>query len=572
MKLRTNVVCFVGLAMLLIAACAPGGQSAGQEAGQGAAPAPKTLIIGIVTDAEPKEAGIVYGGGAGGSEPKFIFHAGLTAFNDQATLQPRVAERIPTVENGDWKVLADGRMEVTWKLRPDVVWHDGRRVTPQDFMLGFKFGNDQSIPFTRGGAIVRQIAELTAPDDQTLVMTWKNVYVFANRMGLEVLPPLHPQLATLYELGDPAALAANSAWAEQWIGLGPYRMREWVRGSHIEADAFDQYFLGKPKIDRLIIRYVGDTNAILVQIKAGELGVVPVGSLKESEAEILTTEFQAAGAGTVILSNNKLRHGFWNFRDPSALWVPDARVRLAVTKFVDRQGIVDTVQNGLSAVDDIMLPREDPAYRLAQQRGLPNLSLDPNAAHRLLGEAGFTRGPEGLYRSPDGRPFALQLTVTGDIQTNVTQLLVIEDNWKRAGLQPTLNIIPPSAGSAGKDEGYSSTPGVVFTSSDLSYASFDGYITKEISTQQRGWRGANPGAYSEPVYDALYDRLLSTVRSSERDEIAADMVKYLLDRGLYIPIAYSSDVSAIRTGVRGVTGVLPAQRVTSWNIHLWDIG
>jgi peptide/nickel transport system substrate-binding protein len=296
-----------------------------------------------------------------------------------------------------------------------------------------------------------------------------------------------------------------------------------------------------------------------------------VGSLKESEAEVLTNDFQAAGLGKVILSNNKLRNGFWNFRDPNALWVPDPRVRLGVTKFIDRQAIVDTVQSGLSSVDDIMLPREDPAYRLAQQRGLPNLSLDPAAGHRMLADAGFTRGGDGLYRSPDGRPFAATLTVTGDIQTNVTQLLVIEDNWKRNGLQPTLNIIPPSAGSTGKDEGYSNTHGVVFSSSDLAYSAFDGYISKEISTEQRGWRGANPGAYSDPTYDAMYDRLLSTVRSAERDEIAADITKYLLDRGLYIPISYSSDVSTVQNRVRNVTGVLPAQRVTSWNIHLWDI-
>lgn len=570
LRLGLKLSLFAALSLLVSAACGPADQrTPGQAVAPGAPSAPKVLTLGIVTDAEPKEGGVVYGGGAGGSEPKYIFHAGLTVYDENAALQPRVAERVPTVENGDWKVLSDGRMEVTWKLRAGVLWHDGTPLTADDFLLGLKFGADPKLRFTRGGGVVRQIEGAAAPDPQTLVMTWKNVYIYANNMGLEVLPPLHRQFAPVYETADPDALAASPYWADEWIGIGPYRMREWVRGSHIEADAFDQYFLGKPKFDRVIIRYIGDTNALIVQTMAGDLDVVPVGSLKEEEAHTLRNDYQAAGKGTVTLSNNKLRNGFWQFRDPTALWVPDPRVRQALVKLIDRRSIVESVQQGLSDVDDIMLTRQDPAYRLAQQRGLPNLSHDVDAAHRLLAQGGFTRGADGAYRSPDGRPFAVTLTVTGDIQTNVQQLLVIEDNWKRAGLQPSVNIVP-SKGQ--KDEQYSTTPGVVFTSSTLGYEAFGDFITSEISTEQRKWKGDNPGAYSDPAYDGMYDRLLSTVNGSDRDRIAADMVKHLLDRAVYVPISYSSDVSAFRKGLQGVTGVLPTQRITSWNIHLWDSG
>jgi peptide/nickel transport system substrate-binding protein len=289
--------------------------------------------------------------------------------------------------------------------------------------------------------------------------------------------------------------------------------------------------------------------------------------MKEEEAFTLRDDYEDSGKGTVTLSNNKLRNGFWQFRDPTALWVPDPRVRQALVKLIDRPSLVTSVQHGLSEVDDIMLTRKDPAYLMAQQRGLPNLSFDTDAAHRLLAEAGFARGPDGVYHAQDGRSFALTLTVTGDIQSNVQQLLVIGDNWKRAGLQPTVNVVP-SKGL--KDEQYSTTAGVVFTSSTLGYESFKDFLTSEISTEQKKWKGGNPGGYTDPAYDASYNRLLGTVNGEARNEIAADMVKYLLDRAVYVPVSYSSDVSTFRKGVSGVTGVLPMQRVTSWNIHAWD--
>jgi len=67
------------------------------------------------------------GSGSAAQEHFFVFHANLTALDSQSELVPRIAEKIPTIDDGDWKVLAGGGMEVTWKLRPNVYWHDGTR-------------------------------------------------------------------------------------------------------------------------------------------------------------------------------------------------------------------------------------------------------------------------------------------------------------------------------------------------------------------------------------------------------------------------------------------------------------
>src|SRR5207248_3773922 len=80
----------------------------------------RVLQIGMVSSREPN-AGIALGsGGIGGLEHNFAFHAGLTAYDAEGALMPRVAMKVPTVSDGDWQVNPDGTMQVTWKLRPEV--------------------------------------------------------------------------------------------------------------------------------------------------------------------------------------------------------------------------------------------------------------------------------------------------------------------------------------------------------------------------------------------------------------------------------------------------------------------
>jgi peptide/nickel transport system substrate-binding protein len=563
----------VGLAMLL-SACAPSAQNSRTD--QASAPnapsspsTPKTLRIGITADAEPKEGGIAFGtSGAGGFEAGWLLHSFLTNYNDQTVLEARIAERVPTLENGDWKVNADGTMDVTWKLRPNVRWHDGTPLSAEDFVLGYKVGADADLGLSRGTRVLRQIADISSPDPQTLNVKWKNVYIYANVMDQQTLVPLpNHKLGALYDSGDRQGFLNSTAWAEDWVGLGPYKMKEWLRGSFIEAEAFDGYFMGRPKIDRVTIRWIGDTNTLIVSTISGDLDLVPVGSLKEEEAHVLKTQYETQGSGTVTLSANKLRNGQWQWRDPNAVWMQDVRIRHGLQHFIDRQSIVDTVQNGLSKVDDIVLAAQDPAYRLVQQRGLPDSSFDVNLGHRMLTEAGLTRGPNGTYRTAAGVPLAFEMSTTGDINSNVQELLALSNAWKTAGAEPTHVIIP---GTGNKEEARGTLKGINLTSSDLSYRSFESHLTAELSTEGTRWRGSNHSGFSNQAFDDLYKRLLTTVSSSERDPMAADLVKILRDNAVYMPLSYSSDVSVARKGLRNVTGVFALQRVTAWNAHTWE--
>ena len=121
-------------------------------------------------------------------------------------------------------------------------------------------------------------------------------------------------------------------------------------------------------------------------------------------------------------------------------------------------------------------------------------------------------------------------------------------------------------------EAEAKTKGVRLTSEALDYIAFDGTVTSEIATESTRWRGRNSGAYTNPAFDRLYRDLYNAVDLPQQYQIAADMVKFQLDNMLYMPLVYSPSVSANRPMVRGLTSILPYQRLNAWNVHTWEMG
>jgi len=561
----------IACVILTVMGCAPAAQNQRQEQGAAVAAAPsgpKVLRMGMrAADAPDPSAG---GVGFNNEEVGYMLHSSLAVYDPTTNvLHPRLAERVPTLETGDWTVLPDNKMEVTWKLRPNVTWHDGTPLGAEDFVLGFRITMDPEM-FARGTAVIRSIEDVTAPDPQTVVVRWKSVYIFANAMLKNTLVPLPRHLvADAYDSGNKTALAASPLWTTEWVGLGPYRLDQWLQGSYIEVVANDAYVLGRPVIDRISIRLFGDVNTLLATILAGDIDVAPGGAFKQEEGNVLKTEWEARGAGTVIANFNDLRHGKPSWRYPDAPWAQDVRVRQALVHMIDRQGMVDTLKYGLSAVADIPLLPEDPVYKLAQQRGVPSYPYDVARAHRLLGEAGLTRGPDGMFRAQSGDPFTIQVSATADIASQVQELVVIADQWKAAGLDASPFPIPD--GASDRDELRAKSRGIIVRGLKLDYTSFAEFTMSEISSESTRWKGNNMGGYNNPSYDQQVSRLLTTARPTEREQAGVDLVRRSLEEVVWIPLFYGANVAVYRKGVQGVTKVMPAQDVLAWNVHLWQV-
>ena len=103
-------------------------------------------------------------------------------------------------------------MEVTWKLKPNLKWHDGAPLTADDFAFGIQVAKDPQLALTHTGG-VNLVKDVTAPDANTLVVRWSDTYYGANEGSPSEMPALPRRLlGDLYQQGDPNLFTNSTFW------------------------------------------------------------------------------------------------------------------------------------------------------------------------------------------------------------------------------------------------------------------------------------------------------------------------------------------------------------------------
>lgn len=555
-------VLIAGFALALTACASPDAGPQGQASPRTGSDTPKTLRLAF-----REEPGAIHGGSSGTPEREIgdLLNAGLTYFDSAGNLRPKLAQKVPSIADGDWVVSPSGSMEVTWKLKPGLKWHDGAAFTAEDLAFSFRVFKDPAWPLSIPGA-VGFIGEAVAVDAQTLVLRYSRVNNGANVVGAPDFPPVPRHLLEeQYSQGGGAGLANSPVWTTDWVGLGPYRMSGRTLGSQIEGAAFDDYVLGRPKIDRIVIRWTIDANAMVSRLLADDVDMIP-NNMEPAQASILKQQWEAAGRGTVNPVPTRLRQVQMQYRDPTAPWASDVRVRQGMLHLLDRQALVDTIVSGMSTVGDTALLPSDPAYALLQQRGLPRFPFDRAQGERLLDAAGWPRGADGTRRNAAGTVFRFNPANVGESDQDET--LVLVDGLKAGSISSDPDIIPEAA--ADQNERRARANGVARPAvSDTSY--WDRFLTSQISSSDNRWRGANTGGYSNPEVDRLVEQWRGTLDSNTLVEKTADLHKVLLDDLAALPLYYQVEIFAYRKGLTGPGAFAGRGRNATADIHTWTI-
>ncbi|HEY4250407.1 MAG TPA: ABC transporter substrate-binding protein [Roseomonas sp.] len=277
----------------------------------------------------------------------------------------------------EWAVSPDG-LRYTFKLRPDVKWHDGRDFTSADVAFSLMLLK-QVHP--RGRGTFANLAEVLTPDPLTaeLRLTQPAPYLIKALVGSET--PMLPR--HIYEGTDPAANPNNAAP----IGTGPFLFKEWVRGSHIVYARNPNYWdAGKPYLDQLIVRFITDPAARSAAFETGQVdlgyrtpvGLADVERLRSHPNLVFETRGNSYSFNVTRLEFNLQNQYFRNLK-----------VRQAVAHVIDRDliGRIAFFGNAVPSPSPIA-----PGLREFHDPTPSPYALDPRAAERLLDEAGFPRG------------------------------------------------------------------------------------------------------------------------------------------------------------------------------------
>jgi peptide/nickel transport system substrate-binding protein len=349
------------LAFFAVAACTPA-----QPAATGAATAPAgTTRLRFAASGDPRSLNPIFNDLVTSTlELNFLYNDPLWVRDQRGTLVPRIAARIPTLDNDD--ISADGRT-VTVYLRHDVRWQDGAPFTSADVQFSWQAVMD---PRNNVGSLegYDQVARIDTPDPYTAVVHLKRRYARAVPASIPPLIPAH--LLRNVKLDNAPFNAAP-------VGTGPYKVVAWKRGESLDLVANDGYYLGKPKIGRIVVRFVPQVTTRAVMLKTGELDLAMLD--RDAYRQIADT---ANVAFTVEPAHGTSMY-FLNVTRPH---LREVRVRRAVALALDRTSLVHAAAFN-DAVAQLANGYADPLL-FAYNRKLAPLPYDPKTAAELLDEAG----------------------------------------------------------------------------------------------------------------------------------------------------------------------------------------
>jgi len=288
-----------------------------------------------------------------------------------------------------WTRSEDGKTW-TFKLRAGVKWHDGAPFTSEDV----KFSIEGIVrPYhARGRAMFGDVEAIETPDATTVSFKLKApVPYFLKAFQSSETPIMPKHKFQGIDLTQAAAVRGAEVLTRQPVGTGPFKLKEWQRGSHIILERNPDYWReGRPYLDQLILRVLPDGAARAIAMEKGEVDLAPQGALPEAEIQRLSklAHLEASIAGSEALGPN-----MWlelNLREPP---LSDVRVRQAISMLLDRKRIIDVIWYGYGKPGIGPIVSSDPNHF---NKALKPYAYDPRKAAELLDQAGYKRGSDGV--------------------------------------------------------------------------------------------------------------------------------------------------------------------------------
>jgi peptide/nickel transport system substrate-binding protein len=496
---------------------------------------------------------------------------GLTSTNaSKLDVFPVLIEEIPSLDRGSWTINdSTGAMQITFRLRPNLRWHDATPFTSADFKFGWEVGINPKVPISERmpGSLVDSI---DTPDDRTIVMNWKSLYrggaTFQKgdirHLARHVLEPVYREAV---RTDDYTQFINHPHFSREFVGMGPYKVVSFSDPTDWTMEAFDGFALGRPKIDSIRYRVVEDENAVLTAFLADATHVsFAAGGIQMA----LTLQQQWEGAGRGKVNITPLSSSYVH---PSTNpWLQDLRVRQGLLHAIDRQEINNILYGGNSQVMHMPLNPYEPRYAQAEQAAT-KYPYDVTRAQQLLESAGWRRGADGVLVNIQGERFAVDYRAQTGSGPQGREQAVIIDAWKQVGVDTQVANLSSSAlrdiANRGRWNGVARGGGNVSVGEWV-----ERWHSSSIPTEEKSWLGENVSRYNNPRADALLDELnnVRTTKSREDQLIVEYMRQWTSDLPT-LPLVYSVDIIPVKRGLRG-----PVPRILSggagapnWNVHEW---
>jgi len=499
-----------------------------------------------------------------------IFYEPLAAWDPDGNLVPVLAAEIPEIENGG--VAPDG-MSVTWKLKNDVQWHDGRPFTADDVVFNWQYAADPATAATTIGSYQNVTVEKVDPLTVRVRFAkptpfWADAFV--GQFGMIIPKHLFEPYKGANSRAAPADLKP--------IGTGPYRFVDFKPGDLVKGERNPSYHLSdRPYFDTIEMKGGGDAvSAARAVLQTGEYDYA--WNLQVEDEILARLEAGASARGRVeIVAGGSIEHIELNNTDP---WsevdgerssvktkhplFSDRAVRQALALLIDRASVEAHIygRTGRATGNFINNP---PRFVSKNTRWEFNI----DRANQVLEEAGWKRGPDGI-REKDRKRLKLVFQTSINAPRQKTQAIV-KQACQKAGIDMELKSVTPSVYFS-SDAANPDTYGKFYADVQMFTTNLTApdpgffmrqFLTSEVASKDNKWQGRNITRWRNDEYDNTFQAAEGELDPVKRAALFIRMNDMVVGDPVVIPVVYRLGVSAMSRQLRAT--------LSGWDNVLWDL-
>jgi len=347
-----------------------------------------------------------------------LLYNGLVKYDKDLILRPELAE--------SWQYSRDC-LDLTFKLRRDVRWHDGQPFTADDVVFTYETMISPRTPTAYGGDF-KSVDSVKAVDPYTVHVRYKNPNAKAlQSWGIWMLPKhLLEEAAREGKLREAPQNRTNP------VGTGPYLFKEWKSGEKVVLVANPNYFEGRPYISRVVYRIIPSSATTFLELKAKGVDGAKLTALqfkRQTEYPAFRksyTKYQYAANVYVYLG--------LNLRDPR---FADRRVRQAFAHAINKREIIEGVRLGLAR--EATGPYKPGTWQYNQN--VHQYPFDTAKARALLASAGWTATDSDGFLVKNGQRFKFDLLLAQGSDEGRKVSEIIQSSFKDLGVQVEIRVI-----------------------------------------------------------------------------------------------------------------------------------
>lgn len=523
------------LALPLLSACA--GEDAGPAEVAGEPQPGGTAVLAILTDFQAFNP-VTNTSILTDEVIKQMLFTPLIQYDAELQPQPNLAE--------SWE-LSDS--SVTFTLRTDVRWHDGRPVTAEDVKFTFDLAKNPETASLLGSAYLNMVASAEVIDPRTIRFD----FVAPHAQALDGFwwPPLPRHLL---EGVAPGALT-QAPFNQRPVGSGPFRFVSWERNQQLVAEANDSFpagLGGRPYLDRVVFRVIPEPTTMITELLSGSADLIGYTLLPDQGTQLENQR----GVELRHYPSREFTYLGWNNANPL---FAEPEVRRALAMAINRAGLIEALLHGLASPAAGMVPPWSPLYT-----DLAPLPYDPQQARQLLATAGWTDSNGDGVLDRDGRPFAFTLLVNSANRLHQDLATVMQQGLREVGVAVELRTIEfQTLLQQHRARQYDAVI------SNWTLDTFKVDPTPLFScAQARQAQSANRAGFCDPQIDALIEQGLRTTDAAAARGIWAEFSRRLQEQQPITFLYWSEDLAGVSHRVQDVETDVRSKIV---NIDRWWI-